>query len=283
MKGGPQTTGTREPAPSSGDSFDLGDIANNIEQEEKEMDEGPVESDEELDEDELEMFEKALGKKIDEVAVPSKPVRLVLTKLQKIAYAIKNSPMIILPRWKALIEEVATTRWNSTYNMVRFVWVYQQVIDQLTSQRDLDLRKFKLTDKEWELVKQLHDTLKVFKMMTLHFSSETASLTDVIPAMDQMYSELTTAAKNKELHISLRSALSLGVDLLNKYYSLTDESEVYQIAIILHPSYKLCYLKKAGWPEEWRMTAENIVRDDTTVFAFLRINTKFIEYHSQFN
>lgn len=54
-----------------------------------------------------------------------------------------------------------STWWNSTYDMVRFAYVYQLAIDCLTSWCDLDLQKYELTDEEWELVKQLCDTLKI--------------------------------------------------------------------------------------------------------------------------
>jgi hypothetical protein len=30
--------------------------------------------------------------------------------------------------------------------------------------------------------------------------------------------------------------------------------------VVLHPSHKLAYFAQAGWPEEWRATAEDIVR-----------------------
>ncbi|KAJ2921688.1 hypothetical protein H1R20_g15399, partial [Candolleomyces eurysporus] len=76
--------------------------------------------------------------------------------------------------------------------------------------------------------------------------------------MDHMHDELTKSIKDEKLNVSLCSALALGVDLLNKYYSLTDELEVYQIAVVLHPSYKLRYFKKAGWSSTWIQTAEEI-------------------------
>ena len=53
----------------------------------------------------------------------------------------------------------------------------------------------------------------------------------VIPAMDKMHAELTAAADNVEYLPALQAALSLGKDLLNKYYSLLDDSEIYWIAI----------------------------------------------------
>ncbi|RXW14793.1 hypothetical protein EST38_g11056 [Candolleomyces aberdarensis] len=264
------------------DPLDLGEIADDIEREEKEMDEVVDESeDEELGEDEVEWFEEALGGKVDEVAASTQPARLVLTKLRKLAYAIKNSPTIILPRWKAAILEVASeepekdrklmfrmmlrdvpTRWNSSYDMLKLSYLYWCAIDRLTSRRDLGVRKYELTDDEWVIVKQLRDTLKVFKNTTLKFSSKSTNLPDVIPAMDQMHDALTSSMKDPKLNASIRSALSLGIDLLNKYYSLTDESEVYRIAIVLHPSYKLRYFKKAGWDKDWMKTAEDIIRNE---------------------
>ena len=32
------------------------------------------------------------------------------------------------------------------------------------------------------------------------------------------------------------------------------------IFVVLHPSHKLAYFAQAGWDDEWRATAENIVR-----------------------
>ncbi|KAJ2911793.1 hypothetical protein MD484_g8620, partial [Candolleomyces efflorescens] len=272
------------------DPLDLGEIADNIEREEKEMNDAGDESDEEeLEADELDRFEAVLDGKVDEVAASVKPARVVLTKLRKIAYAIKNSPTIVLPRWKLAIQEVANeetveekqlkfrmmprdvpTRWNSSYDMVKFSTLYRRAIDRLTSHRDLDLRKFELSDDEWEIVKQLRDTLKVFKITTQKFSGDTTNLPDVIPAMDHMYATLTASMEDESIDTSIRGALSLGVELLNKYYSLTDESEVYRIAIILHPSYKLKYFKKAGWSDTWQATAEEIVREE-----FKRVYAEF--------
>ena len=53
----------------------------------------------------------------------------------------------------------------------------------------------------------------------------------VIPAMDKMHAELTAAAENVEYSPALQAALELGKNLLNKYYSLSDDSEIYRIAI----------------------------------------------------
>ena len=84
--------------------------------------------------------------------------------------------------------------------------------------------------------------------------------------MDKMHAELTTATNNLDYSPALQAALTLGKNLLDKYYSLSDDSEVYRIAmgkwnmisfklqsifnlilptyyLFLHPKHKLKYFK----------------------------------------
>ena len=49
--------------------------------------------------------------------------------------------------------------------------------------------------------------------------------------MDRMHDELTTAADDQTVMPALRAALRIGKKLLNKYYSLTDHSDVYRISV----------------------------------------------------
>ena len=49
--------------------------------------------------------------------------------------------------------------------------------------------------------------------------------------MDKMHKELTAATENVEYSPALQAALSLGKNLLDKYYSLSDDSEIYRIAM----------------------------------------------------
>lgn len=104
-------------------------------------------------------------------------------QLRKLAYAIKRSTTILLPRWKEILEELAatsassqsnkkplsvrimprdvSTRWNSTYEMLKFAYQYREAIDKITSDRAMKLREYELLENEWETVKQLRDSLKV--------------------------------------------------------------------------------------------------------------------------
>ena len=64
----------------------------------------------------------------------------------------------------------------------------------------------------------------------------------VIPAIDRMHAELVAAANNTTNYSpALRAALSLRKSLLNRYYSLTDDSEVYHIAISMYHFICLLY------------------------------------------
>ncbi|KIK74065.1 hypothetical protein PAXRUDRAFT_81757, partial [Paxillus rubicundulus Ve08.2h10] len=48
---------------------------------------------------------------------------------------------------------------------------------------------------------------------------------------------------------------------LNKYYQLTDSSEVYRIAMVLHLQHKLSYFKNTNWEESWIDATRDLVRD----------------------
>ena len=76
------------------------------------------------------------------------------------------------------------------------------------------------------------ESTQIFKDATLYFSCGTPNLATVIPAMDHIDKVLATAADNSfKLSPAIRAALAIGKTTLNKYYNLTDQSEVYRIAM----------------------------------------------------
>ncbi|KIL00687.1 hypothetical protein PAXRUDRAFT_129217, partial [Paxillus rubicundulus Ve08.2h10] len=86
----------------------------------------------------------------------------------------------------------------------------------------------------------------------------------VIPAMDHIDKHLTTYVCDKSYLQSICSAVSLAKATLNHYYLLTDSSEVYHIALVLHPFHKLAYFKTVHWEDKWIETAEALVYDRYT-------------------
>ena len=72
---------------------------------------------------------------------------------------------------------------------------------------------------------------QLFKDATLFFSRATPNLPTVIPAMDHIDAHLATASQNMKYSPAIRASLALGKTHLNKYYNMTDHSEVYRIAM----------------------------------------------------
>ncbi len=114
---------------------------------------------------------------------------------------------------------------------------------------------FELSQEEWKAAWDLCDMLKVMiiftsscfflshhhhpllllvlKDATLYFScTGTPTLTTMIPAMDMIDKVFTTAAvNNTEFSAPIWSSLLVAKKTLNQYYQLTDNSDVYRIAM----------------------------------------------------
>jgi hypothetical protein len=102
--------------------------------------------------------------------------------------------------------------------------------------------------------------------VTLFFSHGTLNLAVVIPAMDHINNILATSSDKHQYSPSIRAALVISKNTINKYYSKTDHSETYHIAMgsytfihmlpspsflaVLHPRHKLAYFKAQGWQED---------------------------------
>lgn len=54
-----------------------------------------------------------------------------------------------------------TTRWNSTYDMLKFALEFRTALDTIAGERDMKLRKYELNDAEWVIARQLGDLLEV--------------------------------------------------------------------------------------------------------------------------
>ena len=120
---------------------------------------------------------------------------------------------------------------------------------------------------------------QIFKDATLFFSRSMPNLATVIPAMDHIDAHLVAASQDLKYSPAIRDSVALGKAHLNKYYDMTDTSEVYRIAMseclstgmiilftmlitVLHPRHKLQYFHNANWDDEWITTATDIVRDE---------------------
>ncbi|KAI0716613.1 hypothetical protein C8Q76DRAFT_577934, partial [Earliella scabrosa] len=117
--------------------------------------------------------------------------------------------------------------------------------------RDSGLRAYELSEREWGILEELRDVLKIFKDGTQFFSRSAPNLAKVIHAMDIIDTTLTEQVRDEDLDPAIRTALGFGKKVLNRYYKLSDLSATYRFALTLHPSYKDQYFKDAGWPTHW--------------------------------
>jgi hypothetical protein len=83
--------------------------------------------------------------------------------------------------------------------------------------------------------------LQIFKDATLFFSRSTPNLATVIPAMDLIDEHLTTRSLDSNLNISIRASLGFAKKTLNRYYTKTDDSETYRIAMGTYSCYPSPY------------------------------------------
>ncbi|KAE9403575.1 hypothetical protein BT96DRAFT_814924 [Gymnopus androsaceus JB14] len=116
-----------------------------------------------------------------------------------------------------------------------------------------------LAEVEWEAIEGLVSALKLLKDAMLFFSSNSPNIAAIIPAMDAIDEAFATGIiDNQLLSEPIQHALPVGKRALNKYYVLTDDSDIYHMAMVLHPSLKLEYFRKAGWTDDWVQDAVDI-------------------------
>jgi hypothetical protein len=53
------------------------------------------------------------------------------------------------------------TRWNFTYEMLDFAHTYRQPYNEITANRNMNMRTYELSNEDWKIVKDLAAVLKV--------------------------------------------------------------------------------------------------------------------------
>ncbi|TFY76524.1 hypothetical protein EWM64_g7487 [Hericium alpestre] len=208
------------------------------------------------------------------------PVRLVLVKLCKISYKIIHLTTKLLPAWKKTLSDLKMnehimphdvfTRWNSMYDMLNFALKYKQALRAVVGDTALGLDAYELSVHEWNIMQQLRDVLNILKNATLFFSCSSPNLTMVIPAMDHINSSFTTDALATKYNPAICASLNIAKHMLNHYYTMTDLSEVYRIAMVLHSRHKLAYFKATRWEQDWIDTARSVVHEEFDMSYALR-------------
>jgi hypothetical protein len=93
-------------------------------------------------------------------------------------------------------------------------------------------RKHYLDESDIALAQDLADLLNVFYEITLQLSiSGSARLANIVVFIDQITEHLSTVIGGSKYPPALKNACRIGLKITNKYYSLTDCSPLYRIAI----------------------------------------------------
>jgi hypothetical protein len=97
--------------------------------------------------------------------------------------------------------------------------------------------------------------------------------------MDKITNALNPTLKTS-YHPAILAAMTLACKKMDQYYSLTDSSPIYRIAMglsisqslfppylthslaVLHPGLKLEYFKRHNWEKDWIEQAEALVREE---------------------
>ncbi|KAF5374133.1 hypothetical protein D9615_008888 [Tricholomella constricta] len=163
----------------------------------------------------------------------------------------------------------SNTRWGSAFNMLERAYKLRAAInlfistaDELfgfitTVQRDERIFKkipwtaFSLSLEDWERVVEAQALLADSNRVLHHFSADKQpTLYRALPALEELQTVWEAKLANPKF-VVYHAALQDSLDKLNKYYSRFDEKPAYILALVLHPYFKLQYIKLAwGGPDE---------------------------------
>ncbi|KAI7954546.1 hypothetical protein MJO28_004946 [Puccinia striiformis f. sp. tritici] len=205
----------------------------------------------------------------------SQSCRQTLSKFRAIARKLKKSPnskalFVGLCRDKKClkphnVERDLKTRWNSTLmQLTSIVRCSDAILEWQKDKRYGPARQHCITSNDLDLARDLIQVLQPFYEITLQVSTRGgARIAQVVVFIDQITSHLSTAISNKAdgYPPALRNVCRAGIQLTNKYYTLTDCSPIYRVAMILHPSFKDEYFKLAKWQPDWIDEAIRLARE----------------------
>ena len=136
------------------------------------------------------------------------------------------------PGTKVHLDRRVPTRWNSDFACLRAHFWFREAIRILTGKRDLALEAYALTSSQWKLTEQLLEVLEVFDTITHQFSqAEVPLVYEVIPMLERLEHSMVKVREAYSEPAVIRIAAEAALTMIGKYYALTDDNEVYRIAI----------------------------------------------------
>ncbi|KAE8191504.1 hypothetical protein CF328_g5662, partial [Tilletia controversa] len=206
-----------------------------------------------------------------ELDTRNKQIGLGLRKLAWLASQLRYSPTkrrkfqadcvrMSSPRPHTLLRDVAT-RWDSTHNMLgRGLDLWDGII-AFTERADSPVPKDKRLKRSDEAdLRKIFELLKPLANATLKFSSKLSpTISEVIGLFEDIDYHFS-ALQTSEEDLVWQEAATRGQLVNAKYYGLTEQADVYVLAILLHPNYRAEYMKVHKWPRDWQNKAVKILR-----------------------
>ncbi|CAE6518411.1 unnamed protein product, partial [Rhizoctonia solani] len=169
--------------------------------------------------------------------------------------AIRNQCKDLLTTQKEVPTQRVVTRWGADLACARTHGELRPAIDAMTSRPGYKLGKFQMSPAQWEMLDECVECLEIFEEPThIHSQSNTALVHEVIPHLllmkfrlglirDAIYDPET----EQPLRLVSRVAAVAAIHVVNKYLKLLEAADIYWLAIVLCPWYKIQWLNDHGY------------------------------------
>ncbi|KAF8991138.1 hypothetical protein BDQ17DRAFT_1255194, partial [Cyathus striatus] len=145
------------------------------------------------------------------------------------------------------LEQCVPTHWNSDLACLSSHIFFQPVIEQLTGNSINKLQQFRLSERQWELAREVEEVLLLFQTFTKLFSTEEVPLiVDALPELEHIQQSLVSVKQDTGAADVIRVAGQAALLVLEKCSIFTNDCDVYLIAIVMCPDCKLKWFKNNG-------------------------------------
>ncbi|KDQ17361.1 hypothetical protein BOTBODRAFT_105785, partial [Botryobasidium botryosum FD-172 SS1] len=209
----------------------------------------------------LGIFPKAVGaaQHVRDVPALRAQFDLLLMAQNKTDKPIQSDAKILRPH--------EPTRWNCDFDCLSTHILFRPVVEKLTAGTQNDLKAYEMTKEQWDLgggIVQVLAVISIFDLVTNLFSKKEVPLVhQTIPILEDIEKQLKRIVNQDcgPVPAVVRVAAQAAILVQNKYYHLTRECEVYQIALILCPDKKLSWFADNNQStDEIESTQETVTR-----------------------
>ena len=183
-------------------------------------------------------------------------------------------------------------RWNSTFYMIRRALTLKRAFKfycndwrkPAGSQRDLS--KDFLSDTDWGELQLFANLLELIDKLTIKLQGQAnkigkeggyGSIWQTLKAMDWLLTKLEAEKDQTVKHPTdypeyYKACVQTAWAKLNDYYTKTDATYVYRMAIALHPSYRMEYFNNCWWrKKDWIEDCKDVLQEAYNTYAAARV------------